>query len=321
MAWNCCRIAGSGEFVEFDVEKGEVEVKNARVATSSQESVYCVCFMCISCVPRSLIHVYQLHSRISVSYVSVASQVVRFMCISCVPRSLFHTYQLRPKLSASCVSVVFQGLCFICISCVQGICFMCISCVPRSLLHVYQLCPKVSASCVSVAFQGLCFMCISCVPRSLLHVYQLYPKVSASCVSVAFQGLCFMCISCVPRSLFHTYQLRPKFSAPCVSYRDGVKRFLTFAPPQQSGKQTRRATRNTPHTKYRNTVRRWASALNGYMEGDPQVRERYHPCPSPTTMTRQQCSRRTSKRGTLLPEPFVLSSAARYTTITSGNLP
>ena len=224
---------------------------------------------------------------VSASCVSVAFQGLWFMCISCIPGSLFHTYQLRPKLSASCVSVVFQDLCFIRISCV-------LSCP----LHVYQLCSKVSASFVSVV-----------------------SKVSASCVSVAFQGLCFMCISCVPRSLFHTYQLRPKFSAPCVSYRDGVKRFLTFAPPQQSGKQTRRATRNTPHTKYRNTVRRWASALNGYMEGDPQVRERYHPCPSPTTMTRQQCSRRTSKRGTLLPEPFVLSSAARYTTITSGNLP
>ena len=42
------------------------------------------------------------------------------------------------------------------------------------------------------------------------------------------------CISCVPRALLH------------VSYTDTTKR-LTFAPPEQTGKRTRRATRDTTH--------------------------------------------------------------------------
>jgi hypothetical protein len=121
--------------------------------------------------------------------------------------------------------------------------------------------------------------------------------VSASCLSVASQGLRFMC------------------------FRDSSRRLLTFAPPQQSRKQTRTAVRGTPHTKYRDTPRHLTSALNGYVEGNPRVRERYHPLLSPATMTIQQCSRWTPNRGTLVPEPFVLSSAAWHTTVTSENIP
>ena len=272
-----------------------MEVKEARVATSAQESVRCVCFMCISCVPRSLLRVNHLRPKVSASCASVAFQGLRFMCISCVPRSPLHVYQLRPKVSASCASVAFQGLRF-----------MCISCVPSSPLHVYRLRPKVSASCVSVASQGLRFMCIGCVPRSPLHVYRLRPKVSASCVSVASQCLRFMCIRCVPRSQLHVYhpETRPNV-------------FIHLPRPNRAGKNPQ-GSKGHFYTKYRNTIRRLASALNGYMEGNSQGRERYHPCLSPTTMATQQCSRRTSKRGTLVPEPFVLSSAAWYTT---GNLP
>ena len=145
------------------------------------------------------------------------------------------------------------------------------------------------------------------------RTYELIPAVnkvytvSASCVSVASQGLCFMCISCVQGLRFM-----------CI--RDACRRLPTFAPPEQRGKQTRRAARDTPHTKYRDTTRRLTSDLNGYMEGNPQGRERYHPRLSATTMAREQWGRRTSNRGTLVPEPFVLLSAAWYTTVTSGNL-
>ena len=47
---------------------------------------------------------------------------------------------------------------------------------------------------------------------------------------------------CFPRCLFHVYQLRPKVSPSCVSYRDTTK------PPEQTGKRTRSAARDTTHT-------------------------------------------------------------------------
>ena len=95
-----------------------------RVASRGQEIVSVasrgVCFMCISCVPRCLLHVYQLRPELSASCVSVASRGVCFTCISCVPRCLLHVYQLSPEVFASRVSVASRGVCFTCVSCVPS---------------------------------------------------------------------------------------------------------------------------------------------------------------------------------------------------------
>jgi hypothetical protein len=55
--------------------------------------------MCISCVPKCLLHVYQFRPKLSATRVSVAPQSVCYMCISCIPKCLLHVYQLRPELS------------------------------------------------------------------------------------------------------------------------------------------------------------------------------------------------------------------------------
>jgi hypothetical protein len=120
----------------------------------------------------------------------------------------------------------------------------------------------------------------------------------------------FMCISCVPVSPLHVYHTE---ALPDVH--------LHLPRPNRAGSKPAGQQGTHPHTKYGDTTRRLTSALNCCMEGNPQGRERYHPRLSPTTMTRQQCTRRTLNRGTQVPELFVLSSAASYITVTSGNLP
>ena len=70
--------------------------------------------MC-QCVPMCLLHVCQLRPCASALFVSAASLGVCFICVSCVPRCLlhvcqcvprrlFHVCQLRPYVSASFVS-------------------------------------------------------------------------------------------------------------------------------------------------------------------------------------------------------------------------
>ena len=95
--------------------------------------------MCVSCIPRCLLHVYHLRPEVSASRVSFKSRDVCFTCISCIPRCLLHMYQLSPEVSASRVSVA-----------PRSVWFTFISCVSRCLLHVYQLRPKLSAACVFV---------------------------------------------------------------------------------------------------------------------------------------------------------------------------
>ena len=123
---------------------------------------------CISCVPRSLLHVYQL--RLELSTPSMTSCVPRLVrnCIRCVPRCLLHVYQLRPELSTPSMS------------CIPRLVRNCISCVPR---------PTVSASPVSVASHGVCFACISSVPRCLLHAYLLCTESSTARVLVVSKDM------------------------------------------------------------------------------------------------------------------------------------
>jgi len=113
----------------------------------------------ISCVPRCLLNVCQLHPWVSASCESVASLGV---CLLCVSTSVGVCFM--------CVSASL-GVCFICVSASLGVCLMCVSCVPTCLLHLRQ-----------------------CVSRCPFHVCHLRPWVPASCVSAASLGVCFMCV-------------------------------------------------------------------------------------------------------------------------------
>jgi hypothetical protein len=122
------------------------------------------------------------------------------------------------------------------------------------------------------------------------------------------QCACCICISCVPRSPLHVYHTKMRSNV-----------FLHLPRPNRTENKpaAQQGTTHTPNI----TTRSLTSVLNGYMEGKLQRRERYNPRLSPTTMTRQQCSRQTSNRGTLLSKLFVLLSETWHTTVTYGNLP
>ena len=99
---------------------------------------------CISCVPRCLLHVYQLRPEMSTpSMTSCVPRLIR-NCIRCVPRCLLHVYQLRPELSTPSMT-----------SCVPRLIRNCISCVPRCLLHAYLLCTESSTARVRVVSKDM----------------------------------------------------------------------------------------------------------------------------------------------------------------------
>jgi len=91
---------------------------------------------CISCVPRCLLHVYQLRPELSTpSMTSCVPRVVR-NCISRVPRYLLHMY-----LSMT--------------SRVPRLLRNCISCVPWYLLHACLLCTESSTARVWVVSKDM----------------------------------------------------------------------------------------------------------------------------------------------------------------------
>ena len=64
----------------------------------------------ISCVPKCLLHVYQLRPELSTpSMTSCVPRLVR-NCISCVPGCLFHACLLCPESSTARVSVASQDM-------------------------------------------------------------------------------------------------------------------------------------------------------------------------------------------------------------------